>query len=192
MKPMRVSFHLKTAATLEPVGLTEALAHLRITGTGPEAEVTHYVSAARAFIEAYTGRSLANETRIMRASCWLDTFDLDRSPIASITSVKYYPEDESGQVAVDPSLYWLGHSEPSVVGFKDAFTFPALDGRPDAVEIEYVCSPGVVPPDLLNAVKLVAADKEAFRLETITGTTQSAHPRLMQVLTAHRIGGFIA
>lgn len=191
MKPMRLSYQLKAAATLEPVGITEALAHLRVTGSGPDAEISPYVSAARGYIEALTGRSLANETRILRASEWLETFDLDRSPIASITSIKYYPEDESGQVTVDSSLYWLGHGEPVTVGFKAAFLYPSLDDRPDAIEIEYVCSPGVIAPELLNAVKVLAADNDAFRAATITGATHSQHPRLAEVITAHRIGGFI-
>lgn len=186
----RVSFRLVTAATAEPVTTADAMAHATIDDTNEAAYVATLVSTARAQVEMMTGRSLTNEVRRMDASAWSQFYDLDRTPIASISSVTYFPEDYGNAVTVDPSYYLLSVGEPDRVIFKDTFNFPALADRQDAITVNYACSTGTIPAPLAYAIKVLVNDAFDLRTEQVTGTTISKSPRLQQILEAHRIGGF--
>lgn len=186
----RVGFRLVTAATGEPVSAADAMAHARVDDSSESTYVSGLVSAARAHCEMMTGRGLSNEVRKLYAGDWSQCYDLDRTPIASITSVTYLPEDYSAAVTVDTGEYLLCAGEPDRVVFKNTFTFPALADRPDAVTIQYQVGASILPPLLLAAIKMIVADLYDLRTESITGTIISKNPRVQQILESHRIGGF--
>ena len=53
---------LMTAATVEPVSLDEAKAHLRLTDSEEDALIRAYITAAREVVERQTGYALAEAT----------------------------------------------------------------------------------------------------------------------------------
>jgi uncharacterized phiE125 gp8 family phage protein len=190
--PPVVSFVPTVAASTEPITPADVLVFLRVTDAAQTAEVTAYAVAAREYVEKMTGRSLSDEERALYANGWASGYDMDRTPIASVESVKYWPADFSAQVTVDPSNYYLVAGEPARVMFKESFAWPALWSRPDAVEVRYTLAPSVAPTNLLHAMKMLAADMYEYRTPTITGTIVARTEILQNIINSHRLGGFVS
>ncbi len=83
-----------TGPAAEPISLTEAKAHLRVTDTNEDTLITALITVARGWVENYTRRVL-----VLSDLEWtLDQFDsllrLPLSPLRSVVSINYV--DESG------------------------------------------------------------------------------------------------
>lgn len=80
---------------LEPVSLTEARAHLRVTSTAEDALIERLVAAARAEIERLTRRALVLQGWRLYLDAWPPgrVVRLPVAPVASIDSVTVYDGD---------------------------------------------------------------------------------------------------
>jgi uncharacterized phiE125 gp8 family phage protein len=88
---------LVTAPVHEPLTLTETKLHLRITGTEEDSLVNNLIIAARQHAENHLRRALVSQTWDYYLDDFSDTMNLQKSPISSITSVKYYDKDNAIQ-----------------------------------------------------------------------------------------------
>ena len=92
-----MKYAVTTAPTVEPIHLTEAKLHLR-TVTGDTSEdsllIGPLVTSAREYCENVTGRALAAQTIKAYPDDW-GLWQLPRTPIVSVTSIKYYDEDNT-------------------------------------------------------------------------------------------------
>ena len=187
-----------TDATIEPVTVDEAMAYLRVTDDEERQQVGRMIKSARQEIENYTGRALLEQTWKLTLSEWpdSDTIELWRSPLASVTHVKYYPESGAAQATLAADTYRVATGpNPGLIVLDDEESWPDLDVRPDAVEVTFVAGvadPDDVPADLVDALLLILAERYENRNRTITGTIVAQLPTVENILRSYRVGGFVA
>jgi len=139
----------------EPITLTEAKAHLRIDHTDDDTYITSLIKAARSSAEAYTQTSFFTQTWIKSIPFFMDIIALPRGEVKSITSVKFFDQDNAQQT-VDNADYFL--TSPSVVSQVQAIEsgWPSsIFARLDSVQITYVTGNDDVadiPSDIKQAI----------------------------------------
>lgn len=77
----------------EPVTLAEAKAHIRVDNDDSNTLITALIVAARQFVESFSGRTLAQRSYTQTMEYFPDSgkdIVLRRSPVKSVTSVKYF------------------------------------------------------------------------------------------------------
>lgn len=98
-----------TDAAAEPVTLTEAKAHLRVTDTAEDDYIAGLIATARQSVEAFAGRALITQSWVLRLDHWprdacRPWVDLPRPPLIAVTGVKIY--DAAGAATVwEPAQY---------------------------------------------------------------------------------------
>jgi uncharacterized phiE125 gp8 family phage protein len=79
----------------EPVTLAEAKAQVRmVEDTSEDTFITSLIAPARAYVERISRRFFVAATRTETFRRWGDYLEIHRSPIASVTSVKYSVSDD--------------------------------------------------------------------------------------------------
>lgn len=153
--------NVTTEPAAEAVTLTEAKAFLKIDTSDENDLITILSQAAREMVEIRIGRSLITQTRTIKMDYFpkTDTILLPNGPVQSVTSVKYYDEDEALQT-LSASDYWVDiTSGISRIVVKDSW--PSIYDMPNAVVIVYVCGYGAsstyVPKPLKQAIYLIMA-----------------------------------
>lgn len=190
---LRTSYSVSAAATIEPITAEEAMEHCRVTDTNEVNYIESLISMARQFVEMQTGRALSNETRKMFANEWADSFALDRTPAAEITSLQYWPSGYGSQETVASSNYMLSADTPSKLVFKDTYEFPGLADRPDAICVTYKASATALSLGLRHCVLLLVSHLYDQRAPLNIGNIVNELPySLKAMIDMHRIGGSIA
>ncbi|MEB3210271.1 MAG: hypothetical protein VKL39_02905 [Leptolyngbyaceae bacterium] len=167
-----------TPPATEPVSLTEAQTHLRISG---EADyVNSLITSARVQVERYLNRALITQTWDVYYSFWSYDMRLPYAPVQSVTSVKYFDLDGNEQT-LSSSLYWtVTSADPAAIVRKYETTWPELQyGRPDAIVIRIVCGYGAasaVPEPIKHAIKLLMTDMYENRGTQVIGTSATKIP----------------
>jgi len=176
---MRPNYYISTQPQIEPVSLEEVTQHVRVDSSDDFDYLSDLIPVAREYIDSLTCRSSAATGWTLVAERWEDLFNdtrenhaeyidpiygvVDRSkpltiplyryPLASVSSVKYYP---SGGGA----LTTLSTNEYRVVTTLDVGVIqlinsaPALADRPDAIQIAFTA--GSLPASAVNrhAIKM--------------------------------------
>ena len=136
-----------------------------------DAAITGMIAAVQASVAApfgWLGRALGKVT----LELWLTEFDCRRwirlySPVIATDplSVKYLDRDEVEQT-VDPGMYRIAGDE---LGFRDAYQFPEVACRPDAIRIRYNAGYAVneMPPQAKQAVILSVQHMAAISAENL-------------------------
>lgn len=156
-----------TDATVEPLTLAEAKAHLRETQTETHNDllITALIKVAREAAEARLQRTLLTTT-------WQRT--LDRFPacgghvelhmprVISVTQVKYVAPD-GATPTLDPAAYELEPTaEPGLLLPAHGTSWPATRVRPGAVQIQYTAGYGAtadkIPAPIVQWIKLALTD----------------------------------
>jgi uncharacterized phiE125 gp8 family phage protein len=119
--------------------------------------IVAYLSAALAYAQHYTGRSIGEQTLELA----LDEFpggyiELPQGKVKSVTSIKYIGTDGI-EATLDPALYSLddyGIADYAVPKF--GTVWPATDGSKNSVKVRYVA--GDLPAAAITALKLIVGD----------------------------------
>lgn len=199
--------YTRTSTPQEPIALGDALTFLRAAG-GPEdtATVASLISVAREFTEMFTGRALCSGTFLLVCDGWAekagwtaslgDTITLDRSPLASVQSVKYYADGETSLTTLTAGTDYIVITGTTPGRVQFLIDPPALAERPDAVQIEFtagVTSPANVPPTLIHAVRLLVAHFYELRTPVNVGNIVNDIPfGLRHLLESQRVSGWCA
>lgn len=148
-------------AATEPVSRDEAKAHLRVTATDEHDLIDALIVAARQQAEEFTGRAFITQTWKLELDAWPDSgvIELPRSPISSLSSVKYYNTSGTLTTLVDGTDYQKDiTSEPARITTEPDKTWPSLEtGRLNAIEIIFVAGYGAastVPQSIKQAILL--------------------------------------
>jgi uncharacterized phiE125 gp8 family phage protein len=102
-----------TPPATEPVTLAEVKLHCKVDGTEDDALITALIATARQYAEDYTRRAFVTQTLELSLD-HDDLFEygpyieLPRPPIASITSIKSYDEDDAESVMSSSSYRLSG------------------------------------------------------------------------------------
>ena len=166
------------AAAAEPIDTVSAVEHLRAQGAGADSEIARLVSAARAYVENYTGTRLITQTLALRSDDWADLENLPVAPVQSITSISYVDTDGATQTLAgsvyDARLYGLG---PSIV-LKFNQVWPTIQ-MGSLITVTAVVGYGAsadVPSDLMHALKLLLGDFYQFRETAQADQSGSSYP----------------
>ena len=163
-----------TAATVDPVSLAEAKAHLRVTSSDDDALIVGYLVAARQFVEDYTGRTLSLQTYDYKIDDELcGEILLPRPPLVSVTSVSYVDINGATQT-LSPSLYQVdtGILFGRIVPAYQA-TYPSVRVQPNAVTVRFQAGYTQIPEPIRQAILLLVSHFYDNRQPVVIGTSFS-------------------
>ena len=124
--------------------------------------------------------------------------ELDRTPLVSVTSVKYYPADGGAQATLSASEYTVDvASEPGRIVLNETASWPELASRPDAVEILFTAGYGSartdVPAELRLAVNSLTAWFYTQRLPANVGNIVNQLPHALDaIIKKYRVRGMVS
>lgn len=169
---------VSSAAATEPVDTETAIAHVNAQGVGDDDLIGTIVSAARAHVESYTGTRMITQTLTLRTDDWYDLASLPVAPVQSITSITYVDTDGTTQTLAtsvyEARLYGL---DPTIVlKFNQVWPTIRLGSLITVTAVVGYGAASAVPPELLQAIKLLTGDMYRFRETAQAGQTVAAYP----------------
>lgn len=170
---------VSSAAAVEPLLVDDMILQMNAQGTLDDELIGAQIAVARAYVEDYTGTRLITQTLTLRTDDWADLDGLPVAPVQSITSITYVDVDGTthtlSATVYEARLYGL---EPSVV-LKYNQTWPTIRvGSQITVTavVGYGAAGSNVPPPIMQAMKLVAADAYRFRETAQVGSVAGVYP----------------
>jgi uncharacterized phiE125 gp8 family phage protein len=170
---------IATAATSEPVTVADAADHLRVDFSDDDALIASQLQAAREYAETFTRRAFITRTYDL----WFDEWPsfpllLPHPPLQSVTSIKYYDEDDTEATWAATNYLVDAYSTPGrIVEKSDADSVSVTLREANAVKVTFVAGYGsasAVPEQLKAAMLLMTGDLYEHRENTITGTIVSS------------------
>lgn len=181
-----ISLKLVTAPAVEPVSLAEARLHLRMdTGeTSPptahpdDALITALIEAARDWAESFQNKAFVTQTlRVSMSAFPADRYiELPKPPLQSLVSLSYWDGaatqvvsfvDPSGTALLETDEYLVDiDSQPGRLYLKPGLSWPTIEARANAVQIEYLAGYGLaadVPARVKAAIKLRVSEMYEHR-----------------------------
>ena len=197
--PQQTGPTLVTAATSDPVTLTQAKAYCSITGSANDTLITDLITAATDYVQRMVGQQLIQATLLQTWDFfpdWFSPMTLDRRPITSVAWVKYYDLDGTF-TTLSTSNYWTSlKSRPPRIIPTINYQWPQVQyGRPEAVQVQYVAgyaNAGSVPPGLITAIKALVKHWYDNRSPVITtgAVPQDIPHSLSELLLLHDQNGY--
>lgn len=164
--------YIKTAATVEPLTLSEAKLWLRIEDdeTIEDSLITGLITASREWVESHCNICLTTTTIVEHYDCWYRLMKLNRNPIA-VTSIKYLSGGTYETLA--SSSYTLDqYSTPARIRIQNDISLPTADVDVNAIEVEYTAGYGAtaaaIPAQIVQAVRLKLASMYSHREDNIS------------------------
>lgn len=152
-----------TPPTVEPVSLETLKSFLRVDVTDEDALITALGKGARETGEELARRAFITQTLEMVIDGWPPSFTLAlmRPPLQSVTSVKYYDENNAEATWTDYTVD--ARSEPGRIHFNSTPGTTLLESG--GIVVRYVAgfgsSPSAVPQRIIDAILALTA----FRYE---------------------------
>lgn len=156
-----ITFEFLSFATGDVLTLDQAKDHLRVAGSGEDEIIQTMINAAEGYIGTYTGRLLRQRTVKQLWDNWPEDGGAVQpyfGNVSEIASVRV--RDEAG-VMTDFTEYDADIiSTRARIVAKTGVTLPRVYGPVNGLEVVYTAGylPGLVPPDLIAAMKLLVAD----------------------------------
>lgn len=164
--PLRSAYSVVTVTgpSVEPVTLAEAKKQLEFAEsmTAHDDQLHRLIALSRQRVEALTNRQIMTATLELR----LDRFPvgailLPRSPVQSITSIKYQETADTETTISSDTYRLLSSREPAEVVCKTGYVWPVPIYEPDVVRIRYVAgwtTRGDVPEAIKHAMLMMVTD----------------------------------
>ena len=131
------AYKVQTAAVSDVLTLAEVKAHLKVDTTADDTLITNLIKAAQSSCEEYTNRFFITTTLLQYADNWNGICELFKSPVKTITSIKYYDTDNVQQTLATSVYQWDLAYMPTRVALKPNQSFPNIASRIDAIEVTY-------------------------------------------------------
>ena len=142
---MSITKHnLVIAPTEEPITLAEVKTYLGIDDTESDSLITSLITSARMKVEYYLNKALVSQSWKVVFDAFPDEIELLKTPVQSVTHIKYYDTGDSQQT-LDSAYYYLdnyGESSSHFVLPSPGLVWPATYDRINAVEVQYVAGIG--------------------------------------------------
>ena len=120
-----------TLATNPLFTTAEAKDFLKVDTTADDTLIDNLIKAATQSCEIYTNRYFLDTLVTQYADKWSDINTLYKSPVSSITHIKYYDTNDSLQTLAG-TVYLLDEvSQPARIGLKPNQSFPSSPDRSD-------------------------------------------------------------
>lgn len=183
-----MALKLITAPAVEPVTATEFKLHNKIDIADDDAMVTIYNQAARQDIEHITRRAICTQTWDLYLDDWPDgdAIEIPLPPLQSITSVKYYDDDNTEATFASTNYIVDVASDPGrIVLYGDA-SWPSTVLRPaNGIIIRFLAGYGAaadVPTALKQAILLLGAHFYENRESVVVGKIATLLPQAVNAL----------
>ena len=176
-----------TTAAVNPLFTTaQAKAHLKVDVSDDDTIIDNIVLAATQSCEIFTNQYFIDTVVTQYSDTWSDIYQLYKSPVDSITHIKYYDSDDSLQTLSSSNYILDGASKPARIGIAVDGELPNLSDRINAVEVKYTVGYGTassdVPEGIRQAVLLTIGNFYQNRESVITGRTATELPLSSQYL----------
>ena len=171
-----------TAASEDPITLTDAKAHLRVEHSDDDLLIASLIATARDAAEARTGRALVSRGLRHTLDTWPadGIIELPRPPLVSVQEISYLDTDGVRQVVA--SSDYLVTSDTLVGDVRPAYgkSWPSARCEPGSIRVDYTAGYGIAAavPQPIKAWMLLAIGTWFGQREAIiTGTIVSELPR---------------
>ena len=180
------SLKVNTPATTPVFTTAEAKAVLKVDVTDDDTVIDNLVAAATESCQIYTNQYFIDTVVTQYSDNWNEFYTLYKSPVDSITHVKYYDTDDSLQTLASSNYILDNTSKPARIGVAVDGSLPNLSKRINAVEVKYTVGYGTastdVPEGIRTAIILTVGNWYENRQSVITGRTATELPLSSQYL----------
>jgi len=156
-------YEVTTVPAAEPLTLTEAKAHLRVTATNEDTLITSLIIVARQYIEEVLWRKLITQTLTLERECFpsgADPLLLPGGNVSSITSISYTDTNGDPQTVTTQQENLTAIPAELTPAYQG--TWPTTRRQLAAVSIVYVAGFGAagsdVPEPIRHAMRLLIGD----------------------------------
>lgn len=150
------------SGNIEVVSLARAKKHLRIEPgfTDEDDLIQDYIDAAIVASENFIGGHVLEKDMTIKMNAFDNPLSFEAFPLQSVTSVKYFPIDDSGEQTLAETAYSLTSASAKVFALRFKETVPTTAERFDAVTIIVkVGNPaGKTPKPIQQAILLQLGD----------------------------------
>lgn len=167
-----MNLKLITAPATEPVSLAEAKVHLKIesTDTTEDDLITNLIKAAREQAEEYTRRAFISQTWELQMDAFdKEAYDLEKTPVQSITSVKYYDVNGTEQTLASTYYELDTASQPNRIVQAYNQSWPGVRGHTNDIKIRFVAGYTTVPASIKSAILLIVGHLYEHREDVVVG-----------------------
>lgn len=178
-----------TAPTVEPVTLTEAKVHVRVDHDADDAYIATLITAAREHCETIAWRAFITQTLELSLAGWPcdNIIRLPRPPLASVTSITYYAEDNSSATMSSGDYIAITDVEPGLITLAKNKTWPTATLRTVLpIRVRYVAGYGAtgvsVPARYKQAMLLLLGHWYENREAANVGNIVNALPMAVDAL----------
>ena len=200
---MHRHFTVLTQPSSEPLSYQSTAEHLRVDSDADIDYIEALIPVAREFVESATGRVAYTQTLLLVGGSWQslmrdwkdNLLRIGRSPVQSISSIKYYAPDASTLTTMSTDDYrTILTAEPAIIQHVDE-EWPAVHDRPDAIQIEFVAGHtdgNTPPPGYLHAIKMLVSHLYEERKPVAFTSCQNIPYTLSSLIEMQRIDGRFA
>ena len=165
---------------------SEAKDFLKVDTTADDTLIDSLIKAATQSCQIFTNRYFLDTTVTQYSDNWFEFYRLYKSPVISITHVKYYDTNDTLQTLASSNYILDNISQPARIGISVDGTLPNLADRINAVEVKYTVGYGElsseVPEGIKQAVLITIGNWYENRQTVITGRTATELPLSSQYL----------
>jgi len=174
------SLSLITAPTTEPISVADAKKQLELATsyTAHDQHLAMLITAARQYVETHTGLAICTQTWDYSFDRWPSTNEpiyLPRSPVASVTHVKYYDGDGNQQTWSSAQYVVSTGRNPATIRLAYGYSWPSYRVQPESLSIRMVCGYGAsntsAPAAVRQALLLLVSHWFEQRTPEVVGTT---------------------
>ena len=174
------AYKVVTPATSNPITLTEAKTHLKVDTTADDTFITNLIKSATSSAQEYTNRFFIQTTIQQVGDKWEDISNLFKSPVLSVTNIKYVSTDGI-LTTLNSSVYFLDDvNKPARIGLKPNQSYPEIIDSLNAVQVNYVvglaAGPDEVDEGIRQALLLTIGNWYQNRQAVVTGTIATELP----------------
>jgi uncharacterized phiE125 gp8 family phage protein len=184
----RTFFEKTTASSAYPVTVSECKTHSRIVSSADDTYLQALIRTAEQYAESYTGRALLTSTYKLYLNQFPSTIVVPRSPLVTLTSVKYNDNDGAEQT-LDASKYTLHKLERPFIVPAYGENWPATRSGMQAVTVEFTAGYGAaasdIPEGFRHALLFHVAHLYENREPDLMGSIVSRIPNTLTALLNH-------
>lgn len=162
-----------TEPTIEPLTSAETINYLRLDSGVDNMLVESLITTARNWVENYTNRTLINTTYKLSLdnisefdvplkegfytgaykTPYVDYISLPRSPISSVTHIKYFNDSDTESTWATSNYYVDTVRVPARIVLRDGGSFPTDLRKANGLEVTYVAGYGANRSDVPEAIR---------------------------------------
>jgi len=187
-----------TEPATEPIDLTDLKNDIKVDSdlTADDSLIDALITAARRWAEGFLGRALITQTIELTLDKWPDgdRIEVPRPPLQTVSSVKYYDQDDTEATLSSANYLVDTASSPGRIVLNSGESWPTTALRPaNGVIVRFVAGYGDaasdVPATMVQAVRLLVGHWYENRLAVAsTGAVPKEVPFGVEALLWHDRG----